>query len=354
MRGRSTLPASAIAGSPSAPVTDSAGRQVRLSSASRVIARPSAACAPANGYLRDRSLAQDRRRLPAPAARARRESARGTPRAARGPSRVLEPVEQGARDAERRRHDAARVARVHALGQHVDRQRAAGEAAQRRRRPEPLVVAAARIEADHEIDARRSAARAARDRRADRSCRSPRRSRSGRRSAHAARLAPAARRWRRATRTPRSRRRRRRDRRACRPRCTGCPRARGPRASRSSPAACRDGRTAAPCVSPRARRRRRTAPACGRAGARSRRARPRTGCARTQASASRITRSMWPFASHCGSKCGDLAGMRMYSTSCGTMDSFQVRVIVVASVVKSWLHARQPGWPRRAKGRRNS
>src|ERR1700737_3521685 len=28
---------------------------------------------------------------------------------------------------------------------------------------------------------------------------------------------------------------------------------------------------------------------------------------------------MWPLVSHCGSKSGDLAGMRMYSVSCGTI-----------------------------------
>ena len=65
--------------------------------------------------------------------------------------RVLEPVENGSRDAKRRRDDAARVARMHALGQDLDAERSAGEAAQRRRRPEPLVVAAAGIEADHEV-----------------------------------------------------------------------------------------------------------------------------------------------------------------------------------------------------------
>ena len=37
---------------------------------------------------------------------------------------------------------------------------------------------------------------------------------------------------------------------------------------------------------------------------------PRTGCARAHASASLITFSMWPFACHAGSKCGDFAGMR--------------------------------------------
>ena len=66
---------------------------------------------------------------------------------------VLDAVEQATRDAERRRHHAAGVARMHALGQHLDGQRAGGHAAQRRRDPQPLVVAGARVEPDDEIDA---------------------------------------------------------------------------------------------------------------------------------------------------------------------------------------------------------
>ncbi len=67
--------------------------------------------------------------------------------------RVLEPVEHFACDAKRRRHDPARVSGVDPFGQHVHRERSAGEAAQRRRRPQPFVVAAARIEPDDEVDA---------------------------------------------------------------------------------------------------------------------------------------------------------------------------------------------------------
>ena len=49
-----------------------------------------------------------------------------------------------------RRHDAAGVAGVHALVQDVDAQRAADQAAQRGGDPQPLVVEAAGVEAQHE------------------------------------------------------------------------------------------------------------------------------------------------------------------------------------------------------------
>ena len=202
-----------------------------------------------------------------------------------------------ARDAERRRHDAAGVARMHALGQHLNRQRAGREATQRRRRPQALVVAAAGIEADHEIDAP-----------------DPRRQRVeiGGQIVAAALLAglddpdaagvrrcsaPAARRSRPATRTPRSRRRRRRGRTAGHPPAPAST-ARVPRASRSSPAACRDGRTAAPWRRRRLAGRRhveeehRRAP--GQADDLSGRGRAPAG-RRTHACASPTTRSMWPF-----------------------------------------------------------
>ena len=64
---------------------------------------------------------------------------------------VLEPREELARDAEARRHDAARRAGVHAFGQHLDREQAIDDAPERRRAPELVVVAAARVETDHEI-----------------------------------------------------------------------------------------------------------------------------------------------------------------------------------------------------------
>ena len=64
---------------------------------------------------------------------------------------VLEPRQEHARSqAEGRGHDPRRVARMHALGQHSHRQRAGRDAAQRGRQPQPVVVAAARVEADHQ------------------------------------------------------------------------------------------------------------------------------------------------------------------------------------------------------------
>ena len=50
---------------------------------------------------------------------------------------------------------------------------------------------------------------------------------------------------------------------------------------------------------------------------------PGTACLRHQAAASSTAASMWPCFSQSLSKCGDLAGMRMYSTSAGTMASSQ-------------------------------
>src|SRR5262249_14327188 len=63
---------------------------------------------------------------------------------------VLEPRQQPAQDAEARRDDAGRIARVHAFVEHLHAQVAAGHAAQRRGQPELVVVAAAGIEADDE------------------------------------------------------------------------------------------------------------------------------------------------------------------------------------------------------------
>ena len=91
--GRSTLPALAIGGKPSAPVTDSAGRQVRLSSAS-VWSATIGCVFPANGYLSHDEIAEDRggrRRLRAALVGNRRvELGRKHP-ARRG---ILEAVEQ--------------------------------------------------------------------------------------------------------------------------------------------------------------------------------------------------------------------------------------------------------------------
>ena len=66
---------------------------------------------------------------------------------------VLDAREQLAQQPEARRHDAARRARMDAFAQHVDAQRADQVAAQRRRAPELLVVAALGVEADDEARA---------------------------------------------------------------------------------------------------------------------------------------------------------------------------------------------------------
>ncbi len=61
---------------------------------------------------------------------------------------VLEAVEHLPHDAKARRHQARGVARMDAFGQDLDLQRAARHAAQRRREPQLVVVAGARIETD--------------------------------------------------------------------------------------------------------------------------------------------------------------------------------------------------------------
>ena len=66
-------------------------------------------------------------------------------------ARVLDTLDQLPEDAEAGRHDAARRARMNAFGEHPHRQRAGEDAAQRGREPEPVVVAAFRVQADHEV-----------------------------------------------------------------------------------------------------------------------------------------------------------------------------------------------------------
>ena len=63
---------------------------------------------------------------------------------------VLDALQQLAGDAERARHDAAGRAGVDALVQDVDDERAPGQPPQRRGDPQPLVVVAAGVEAQHE------------------------------------------------------------------------------------------------------------------------------------------------------------------------------------------------------------
>ena len=50
---------------------------------------------------------------------------------------------------------------------------------------------------------------------------------------------------------------------------------------------------------------------------------PGSACCSHHDFISSAARSMWPCCSHCGSKCTDLFGMRMYSHSVGTIDSSQ-------------------------------
>ena len=63
---------------------------------------------------------------------------------------VLDLRQHPAQNAEGRRHHAAALSAVDALGQHVDLHRGDEVAAQRRRQPEAVVAEATRIEADHE------------------------------------------------------------------------------------------------------------------------------------------------------------------------------------------------------------
>src|SRR5262249_47971241 len=72
-------------------------------------------------------------------------------RVAHGTGRsIVDTLEKRARDAETGSHDAARIAGVHAFGQHFDREPAVHEAAQRGRAPELLVASASRTEPDDE------------------------------------------------------------------------------------------------------------------------------------------------------------------------------------------------------------
>ena len=118
--GRSTLPARPTAGSPSAPMTLSVGRQVR----DRSCSAGSSVVGPApstNGIL-----VGDARRSRRPCRRASRDPVAGISTCSSGHEdragrRVLDAVEQHAGDPERRRHHARHVAGVQAFGDDVDR-----------------------------------------------------------------------------------------------------------------------------------------------------------------------------------------------------------------------------------------
>ena len=149
VRGRATFPALPISGSPPAPVTSRAGRQVRLSTSST----GSAVAGPAPSTKGNRSwrrLPEDGGRLlglGAPLGRdLRMQGVDEDPPVAL----VLDAREEAPEDTERRGHDPARVPGVDALGQHLDAEGAARESAERRGAPEPVVVPAPRIEADDE------------------------------------------------------------------------------------------------------------------------------------------------------------------------------------------------------------
>ena len=136
-----------MGGSPSAPVIASAGRQVWARTCS-----PGSACAGAHAGNEGHAGAQipeGRRHVP------RLSLALGwnidvevaRPHLA-GPL-VLQAREELAQDPEARGHDSAR-ARVDALSQHLHRELAADQAAERGRRPELVVVPAGGVQADHE------------------------------------------------------------------------------------------------------------------------------------------------------------------------------------------------------------
>ena len=117
--GRSTLPPSAGAGSPAAPMMDSAGFHVPArSSVDGIVLRVAHALDQREATRRCRRRARRTPRAPPPPARA--GSRRGSPAPIAPGLLVLDAREELARDAEARRHDAARRAGVHALGQHLD------------------------------------------------------------------------------------------------------------------------------------------------------------------------------------------------------------------------------------------
>ena len=63
---------------------------------------------------------------------------------------VFQPVQHLAHDAKARRHQPAGIARMNAFGQHLDFERARHHAAQAGGQPELVVVAGARVQADHQ------------------------------------------------------------------------------------------------------------------------------------------------------------------------------------------------------------
>ena len=87
---------------------------------------------------------------------------------------VLDPRQDAAQDAERRRHDAAALAAVDALGEDVDRDGDHQVPPQRRGEPEAVVAEPARVEADDEARRPDASLAGARGTPPGRGCRSPR------------------------------------------------------------------------------------------------------------------------------------------------------------------------------------
>ena len=146
--GRSTLPARAMPGQPFG--ADHAERGVprtRQQLLGRIVGRRSGALDEGVVVGDAPDLGGGVVRLAHPVLRDLDGEFRDEDRAGLG---VLHPVEQHAGDPERRGHHARHVAGVQAVGDDVDPQRARHEPPQRRGDPEPLVVDAPRIEADHE------------------------------------------------------------------------------------------------------------------------------------------------------------------------------------------------------------
>ena len=143
------MPAEASGGMPSTPVTDSAGRQVRLSTSS---VRSSAI-----GVMPGRNGNLSKTSSPSTSATLRACARRSAGTSTCRPSIRMRPVVSSssrdsscAQQAEARRHDPGGIAGMHAFLQHLDREVAAGQAAQRGRAPQLVVVAAARIQAHHQ------------------------------------------------------------------------------------------------------------------------------------------------------------------------------------------------------------
>ncbi len=149
VRGRSTLPARAVGGRPSAPITVSAGPpRARQQLLGGVIGGGRCAVARTDSGRRSRPIS-----AAVAAASATRSAGIATFSSGTSTAPVATSSTRSSRaagDAEGVGHHAADVAGVQPVGDDVDRERAGHEAAQRRGHPEPVVVDAPGVETDHE------------------------------------------------------------------------------------------------------------------------------------------------------------------------------------------------------------